>query len=209
MNVQEEREILAALIKEIETAAEEEIKKILLEAEEERKRIIQEAEKRAIEEKKRRENELRRKVKMEVLRELSIKRINARKEYLISKYKIILNLIKEIRENVDEISKRRDERYLDGLKYLVKEAVQNIKNNDIRIICNKHDFETIKDIIAKYRENTDNDFIKSKNIEIDPILPLDEYGIIAVSKDKKEYFVNTISSRTDFFINEYLPKLLK
>ena len=208
MSVQEEREILAALIKEIESAAEEEIKKILLEAEREKERIIQEAEKRAVEEKRKKEEELRRRVKMEVLRELSIKRIGARKEYLISKYEIILALIREVRKNVEELSKRRDERYLDGLRYLVKEGVQNIRSSDVRIVCNRNDFEIIKGIIEKYREDNE-EFIRTKSIEIDPALPPDEYGVIAMSKDEKEYFVNTISARADFFINEYLPTLLK
>jgi len=208
MRVQEEREILAALIKEIEKAADDEIKKILGEAEKQKVEILKEAEERALKERKKKEMEIRRKARMEILKELSFKRISYRKKILLEKYKLITSLVDEARKIViDEVRKGSHLYYL-GLEKLLEEAIINLNKNNVIIICNKRDRENIEGMLQKVYESIKEKYNREFNAEIRSTLPDDEYGVIVLSSDKREYYINTISSRFDYYIKEYLPELL-
>ncbi|HDJ89528.1 MAG TPA: hypothetical protein ENG40_02410, partial [Thermoprotei archaeon] len=127
----EEKEILNALIKEIEEAAEEEVRKILEEAENQAKKILEEAEERALKERRRREEEAKRKARMDILKEIAYKRLEFRRKYLVEKYKIIMNLIEDIKNHVENEAERGSDNYYRGLKNLLREAIENIENNDL------------------------------------------------------------------------------
>jgi len=203
----EEKEILNALIKEIEEAAEEEVRKILEEAENQAKKILEEAEERALKERRRREEEAKRKARMDILKEIAYKRLEFRRKYLVEKYKIIMNLIEDIKNHVENEAERGSDNYYRGLKNLLKEAIENIENNDLIVIFNKRDEENIKILM----QNILNDFRRKGrniNVSLSPYLPEKEYGVIVQSSDGREYFINTLSTRFKYFINEYLPSLL-
>ena len=203
----EEKEILNALIREIEEAAEEEVKKILNEAKEQAKKILEEAEKRALEEKKRREDEARRRFRIDVLKKIAYKRLEYRRKYLVEKYKMIMELVEDIRRSITREAETRSDNYYGGLKNLLKEAIENIEKNDLIIVFNKRDEENIRilleDLLKFFKEKGRN-----LNVTLSPDLPEGEYGVVVRSSDEKEYFVNTLSTRFKYFIDERLPLLL-
>jgi len=203
----EEEEILNMLIREIEKAAEEEVKKILNEAKEQAKKILEGAERRAQEEKKRKEDEARRRFRIDVLKKIAHKRLEYKRKYLVEKYKMIMELVEDIRRSIIREAEGGSNNYYSGLKNLLREAIENVEKNDLIIIFNKRDEENIKilleDLLKFFKEKGRN-----LNVTLSPNLPEGEYGVVVQSSDGKEYFVNTLTARFKYFINERLPSLL-
>ncbi|RLF04053.1 MAG: hypothetical protein DRJ64_07490 [Thermoprotei archaeon] len=208
MSVEEEKEILEALINEIENAADDEIRKIIEEAEKQRERILRSAEEKALQERRRREEEVRRKARISILKELSFKRISFRRDLLVNKYKVIMGLIEEARKWVLEEAEKCGSLYRLGLENLVEEAILNIKSSDIVVVCNKRDKEVVEEVSKKISGKIKDKYNRNINVVVKSSLPENEYGVIVHSADSKEYYINTISSRFEYYVREYLPELL-
>jgi len=202
------KELLWVLVEEIWAAARKEAEEILNSAQRKAEEIIAEAGRRARESQARKLEEARLRVRQKLSRELALKKLQIKHEYIIKKNKIVEDLIREAEAKVYEVIKSGKSEYVSSLKSLALEAIMSLGSRDIVLYaCNERDkalLATILDEILAEAKKRGRDVRAAIS---DATLGC-AGGLLAVSKDKREYFNNTIEARIRRVREEYIPNIL-
>ena len=209
MGTEEAKKIVEVLVNEIKRTAEAEVKEILERARKQADEIIKEARERASIIRERKIEQIRKRIREQILKDLAKKRVELRRNYLERKNKIIQELIDTAIESCLKLVKEKHEKYKNGLINLIIEGIQNINDENITIACNKEDREIIEKLIPLIREKVEKQYGKKVNL----ILANENIncigGVILYNSDKTEYFNNTIEARIEKLRNEVIADIFK
>jgi len=205
----EDKEILSVLISEIEKFAKEEVERILNEAKLQAEKIIVKAEFKAKQLRKERIDQLRKKAKLKLRRDFSLKKLELRQKYIFEKERYLDQLFNNAMNEIMKCVKRQNSIYKEGLKNLIIEALSNISKDEVIILCNERDKELVESLLNQVLDH----FRKHSQREIKVLRVIPELdclgGVVVHSSDEKEYYNNTIEARIRLLKSEILPYILR
>ncbi|MGB9844351.1 V-type proton ATPase subunit E [Methanothermobacter tenebrarum] len=197
------------IVSSIISEAQENANKIVSEAEKKAESIIKDGERRAAIEKEKILENARKQARMQYHQLISEAKMKARRAELEAREEVITEAFKRAEEELQKITSSKDERYIQSLKNIIKEAATEIGGGELVVHVKEDDKEKIRDLDSIAED------VKSATGK-DTILELGEAiqtigGAIVKTKDGRIEVNNTIEarlSRFEKFLRSEVAKIL-
>ncbi|MDI3484579.1 MAG: V/A-type H+/Na+-transporting ATPase subunit [Methanobacteriaceae archaeon] len=185
------------IVSSIISEAQENANKIISEAEKKAESIIEDGEKRAAIEKEKILENARKQARMQYHQLISEAKMKARRAELEAREEIITEAFKKAEEELQKITSSKDEKYIQSLENIIKEAATEIGGGELIVHVKEDDKEKIKDLDS-IAEDVKSATGKDTSLELgEPIQTIG--GAIVKTKDGRIEVNNTIEARLSRF----------
>ncbi|MDI9623732.1 MAG: V-type proton ATPase subunit E [Methanothermobacter sp.] len=197
------------IVSSIISEAQENANKIISEAEKKAESIIEDGEKRAAIEKEKILENARKQARMQYHQLISEAKMKARRAELEAREEVITEAFKRAEEELQKITSSKDERYIQSLKNIIKEAATEIGGGELIVHVKEDDKEKIRDLDS-IAEDVKSATGKDTSLELGEAIQTIG-GAIVKTKDGRIEVNNTIEarlSRFEKFLRSEVAKIL-
>jgi len=185
------------IVSSIISEAEENANKIISEAEKKAEAIIEDGEKRAALEKEKILENAKKQARMQYHQIISEAKMKARRAELEAREEIIMEAFKKAEAELQRMSSSKDEKYIQSLKNIIKEAATEIGGGELLVHIKEDDKEKIKDLDS-IAEDVKSATGKDTSLEFGESIQTIG-GAIVKTKDGRIEVNNTIEARLSRF----------